>query len=72
MKKAAHWTVIHMTRGQPRAEEILQVLQQEGFMARMLQMNRAMSGEENDFEILCLQSEAEEAHQILIERGLLM
>ena len=72
MKKAAHWTVIHMTRGQVRAEEILQVLQAEGFMARIQQMSRAMSGEENDFEILCLQSEAQEAHQLLIERGLLM
>ena len=72
MKKTAHWTVIHMTRGQVRAQEILQVLQAEGFMARVEQMSRAMSGEENDFEILCLQSEAQEAHQLLIERGLLM
>ena len=72
MKKAAHWTVIHMTRGQVRAQEILQVLQAEGFMARVQQMSRAMSGEENDFEILCLQSEAQEAHQLLIEQGLLM
>ena len=72
MKKAAHWTVIHMTRGQTRAEEILQALQSEGFMARTRQMSRAMSGEENDFEIICLQSEAQEAQQLLIERGLLM
>ena len=72
MKKTALWTVIHMTRGQVRAQEILQVLQAEGFMARVQQMSRAMSGEENDFEILCLQSEAQEAHQLLIERGLLM
>ena len=70
--KKAHWTVIHMTRGRMRAEEILQALQAEGFMARMRQMSRAMSGEENDFEILCLQSEAQEAHQLLIEQGLLM
>ena len=49
-----------------------EVLQAEGFMARVQQMSRAMSGEENDFEILCLQSEAQEAHQLLIERGLLM
>ena len=72
MKKAAHWTVIHMTRGQTRADEILQTLQAEGFMARTRQMSRAMSGEENSFEILCLESEAQEACQLLIERGLLI
>ena len=72
MKKAAHWAVIHMTRGQVRAEEIQQALQAEGFLARIRQMSRAMSGEENDFEILCLQSEAQEAQQLLIERGLLI
>ncbi len=72
MKKAAHWTVIHMTRGETRAEEILQALKAEGFMARVRQMSRAMSGEENDFEVLCLESEAQEAQQLLIERGLLI
>ncbi len=72
MRKAARWAVIHMTRGQARADEILRALDNEGFMARARQMSRAMSGEENDYEILCLQSEAQEAHQFLIERGLLM
>ena len=72
MKNAAHWTVILMTRGQARADEIISLLKAEGFMARARQMSRAMSGEENDFEITCLDSEAREAHQFLIEHGFYM
>ncbi len=72
MRKTAHWTVIHVTRNQARADEIARILQEEGFMAKARQMSRAMSGEENDFEIICLASEAKEAQQILIEHGLLM
>ena len=72
MKKTALWTVIHVTRGQPKTWEILNALKAEGFMARAQQMSRTMTGEENDFEILCLASEAAEAHQFLIEHGLLL
>ena len=72
MKKTALWTVVHMARGQAKAEEILNALTQEGFMTRIQQMSRLMSGEENDFGILCLASEAHEAQQFLIERGLLL
>ena len=72
MKKTALWTVVHMTRGRSKADEILSALTQEGFMARVQQMSKVMSGEENDYGILCLASEAQEAHQFLIEHGLLL
>lgn len=72
MKKTALWTVVHMTRGRSKADEIVSRLKLEGFMAKTQQMSKAMSGEENDFEILCLASEAQEAHQFLIEHGLLL
>ena len=44
----------------------------EGFMAKVKPMSAAMSGGENEFEILCLASEAQEAHQYLIEHGIFM
>jgi len=72
MKKAAHWTVIHMTGSGEKAERILSALREEGFMVSARRMSRAMSGNENDYEILCIDSEAKEAHQLLIERGLLL
>ncbi|MBQ8080609.1 MAG: hypothetical protein IJ240_01780 [Clostridia bacterium] len=72
MKKKALWTVIHMTRGQEKADMILAALQAEGFMARSTRMSRVMSDTEDDFEILVIASEAEEAQQFLIERGLLL
>ena len=72
MKKAAHWSVVLMTKGQARADGILHQLQAEGFMAKVKPLSAAMSGGENEFEILCLASEAQEAHQYLIEHGIFM
>ena len=72
MKSAAHWTVILVVRSRNRAEMILAQLRSEGFMARVRPVSRAMSGDNDDFELSCPASEAGEAQQILIERGLLM
>ena len=72
MSQSAPWKVIHMTRSEAHANRILEVLKSEGFMARTHQVYRAVSSEENYYEIIVLASEAREAQQILIERSRLL
>ena len=72
MSQSAPWKVIHMARSEAHAAEILETLKGEGFMARIHQVYRAVSSEENYYEIIVLASEAREAQQLLIERNLLL
>ena len=72
MAQNAHWKVIHMTRSEKHAAEILALLQREGFLARSKQVYRAVSSEENYYEIMVPSSEAMEAQQLLIENNLLV
>ena len=72
MALAAQWKVIHMTRSDKHAREILALLEREGFLARSRQVYRAVSSEENYYEIMVPGSEAMEAQQLLIENNLLI
>lgn len=72
MAQSAGWRVIHMTRSEAHAREILSLLSQEGVLARSRQVYRTVSSEENYYEIMVLGAEAQEALQLLIENNLLL
>lgn len=72
MAQNAEWKVIHMTRSEKRAREILTLLEDEGILARSRQVYRSVSSEENYYEIRVLGAEAREAQQLLIENNLLL
>ena len=72
MAPGAEWKVIHMTRSEKRASEILSLLEREGILARSRQVYRSVSSEENYYEIMVLGAEAREAQQLLIENNLLL
>ena len=72
MTQGAQWKVIHMTHSEKHANEILTLLEQEGFLARSHQVYRTVSSEENYYEIMVLGAEAMEAQQLLIEHNLLL
>ncbi len=72
MAQGAQWIVIHMAHSEASAHEILSLLRQEGILARSRQVDRAVSSQENCFEILVLGAEAMEARQLLIENNLLL
>ena len=72
MARAAQWKVIHIAHSEKHAQEILSLLEKEGFMARSKQVYHSVSSEENDYEIMVLGSEAMEAQQLLIENNLLL
>ncbi len=72
MAPSAQWTVIHMARSEKHANDILALLEQEGFLARSRQVYRIVSSQENYYEIMVPGSEAMEAQQLLIEHNLLI
>ena len=72
MAQGAQWKVIHITRSQANADQLLSALEQEGFMARSRQVSRTLSSDENYYEIMVPGAEAMEAHQLLIENNLLL
>ena len=63
------WIVIHMAENTAAAERARTCLEEEGVLVRLRPVYRKAATEENCFEIQVLQSEAEEARAILLERG---
>ena len=72
MTQGAQWKVIHMARSEKHANEMLSLLEREGFLARVRQVHRAVSAQGNYYEIMVPGSEAVEAQQLLIENNLLL
>jgi hypothetical protein len=64
------WMVVHMAKSQAAAEKVRDCLAEEGLMVRMRPVYRAVSSEENYFEIQVIESESQEARGILMEKGL--
>lgn len=59
------WLVVYMTHSEYRAEAVEQMLQEEGFLVR----RRTALGS-GTYELRVLESEAQEARKLLMERGL--
>ena len=65
------WLVIHMIRGEDGAQRIVDMLTQEGLVAKMHPVYRNRSAQDNFYEIVVLKSESNEARSLLVEKGLL-
>lgn len=63
--------VIHMVRGLESAQRIESLLRNEGLFVRIRPVYKALSDEENYFEIKVLASELDEARDLLMEGGLI-
>lgn len=64
------WIVIHMAKSSAVTDGIRALLENEGILVKVKPVYKKMSREENYYEILVLESEAEEAREIIIENGL--
>ena len=64
------WMVVHMAKSRTTAEEIRDCLAGEGLFVRLHPVYKAMSAQDNYFEVQVLESEVGEARGILLERGL--
>lgn len=62
------WTVVHVALDSPAAELAKSVLEAEGILVRLRPMAESGQGEPGNVEVLVLESEAEEAQQVLDER----
>lgn len=65
------WLVIHMIRGEDGARRIVDMLTQEGLVAKTHPVYRNRSAQDNFYEIMVLKSESDEARGLLVENGLL-
>lgn len=59
------WVVIHMARGEARAESARSALEKEGFLVKARPVARSVSSGDGYVEILVLSSEAQEAREVL-------
>lgn len=64
------WIVIHMARGEEAAGSAAELLKAEGVLTKIRAVYRNLPPNENYYEILVLQSEAEEARDILLEKNI--
>ena len=64
------WVVFHMIKGKDAADRISDRLKSEGIFVRMRPVYKALPPQENYYELQVLQSELQEAREILMELGL--
>lgn len=62
------WTVIHIAANRAQADMLKGLLESEGLMAEIRPAGISMLGD-GLFEVMTLESEAEEAREILAETG---
>lgn len=62
------WTVIHIAANRAQAEIVKSLLESEGLLADVRAAGTSMLGD-GLFEVMVLESEAEEAREILNETG---
>ena len=66
----ALWMVVYMAHGKQRADNVESLLQAEGFLVKRRQLDRTVSETEGACELLVLKSEAQEAREFLLEKGI--
>ena len=65
----AGWIVIHMARSQQEAQRLSRKLSDVGVLVRLRPVYRNRPEQENYYELQVLQSEAETAREIFLEKG---
>lgn len=66
----ARWMIVQMARGLERAEQVCAALRKEGILVKAKAVYKNLPDAENYFEVHVLESEAEQAREILLENGL--
>lgn len=63
------WRVVYMAQSKVIADHISDILNKEGFMVKIKPVYKNISDEDNYYEILVPQTEAQEVQDILMENG---
>ncbi|MGE5630468.1 MAG: hypothetical protein ACM3TR_05135 [Caulobacteraceae bacterium] len=64
------WTVVYLAKNKKMADKINSLMSREGVLVKVQPVSKNTGDEDGYYEILVLESEAEEAHNILYELGL--
>lgn len=62
------WTVVYMAQNKDVAEELKSILEEDGILVRINPISRKEKADDY-FEVSVPESEVEEAHGIIIEKG---
>lgn len=63
------WTVVYLAKNKRMADKISSLISQEGVLVKVQPVSKNTGDEDSYYEILVLESEVEEAHNILYELG---
>jgi hypothetical protein len=66
---ATMWTVVYLAKNKKIADRISELMSREGVLVKLQPVSKNTGDEDSYFEILVLESEVEEAHNILYELG---
>lgn len=70
MKEATGmWTVVYLAKNKKMAEKVSKSMTSEGVLVKLQPVSNNTEDEDRYFEVLVLESEVEEAHNILYELG---
>jgi hypothetical protein len=64
------WVVVTLAKSKESARTIESMLSSEGILVKVKPLYKNVSEDENYYEIHVLESEAEEAREILVDKGL--
>lgn len=65
------WIVINMAKSEELMSQVRSVLEGEGILVKVRPIYKKVGNKQNYYEIMVLESESEEANEILMDKGLL-
>jgi hypothetical protein len=63
------WTVVYMAQGKETATKLQDLLTEEGILVKLRAISKKHENNDNYFEVLVPETEVEEAHSVIIEKG---
>ncbi|HEX3029341.1 MAG TPA: hypothetical protein VHT34_08570 [Clostridia bacterium] len=63
------WTVVYMAQSKDIATKLQVLLSEEGILVKLRPISKNPENNDNYYEVLVPESEIEEAHSVIIEKG---
>ena len=63
------WTVVYMAQSKEIANSMQDLLSNEGILVKLIPINKNRETNDDYYEVLVPESEVEEAHSVIIEKG---
>lgn len=63
------WTVVYMAQSKEVANTMQDLLSKEGILVKLRPINKNRETSDDYYEVLVPESEVEEAHSVIIEKG---